>query len=100
MSRFYFGSFTRKMMERAGTAARAARYATCQMLREAGVLPSHTDYTPFIIFGMGRTGTTMLVSLLQSHPNCICYSELFHPHEPKWLDESKNYLERYEIIDR
>lgn len=32
----------------------------------------------FVIFGMGRTGSTLLASLLNSHPQICCDGELFH----------------------
>lgn len=32
----------------------------------------------FVIFGMGRTGSTLLASLLNSHPQIYCDGELFH----------------------
>jgi len=83
-----------KVKTRVGAASRAAAYVTHRKLREAGIISSHTDYTPFIIFGHGRTGSTMLVSMLQSHEQCICHSELLHPHSPKWFYEHLNYLYR------
>lgn len=33
----------------------------------------------FVIFGMGRTGSSLLVSLLNSHPQIRCEGELFRP---------------------
>jgi len=36
------------------------------------------DYQKFIIFSLGRTGSSYLVSLLNSHPRIQCYSEVFH----------------------
>lgn len=44
------------------------------------VLKSHTQYRPFVIVCNIRTGSTMLSSLLSSHPNIICFFELFHRH--------------------
>lgn len=35
----------------------------------------------FLIIGNTRTGTTLLQSLLGSHPNAISGGELFHPHK-------------------
>lgn len=34
-------------------------------------------YQPFIILGTERTGSSLLVDLLKSHPNTICFGELF-----------------------
>lgn len=39
------------------------------------------EYTPFIILGQGRTGSTYLIGLLSSHPKIATYSELFHNDE-------------------
>lgn len=41
-------------------------------------------YTPFVILGWYRSGTTLLTSLLQNHPELVCYSEVFLPKEPLW----------------
>ena len=34
---------------------------------------------PFVILTTGRTGSTLLVSLLNSHPEIICHSEPYNP---------------------
>ncbi len=34
--------------------------------------------TRFVIYGQWRTGSTLLASLLDSHPQVRCYGELFH----------------------
>ena len=41
----------------------------------------------FVILCLGRTGSTHLVSLLDSHPQIRCFGELF-PHERGTLDET------------
>jgi hypothetical protein len=41
----------------------------------------------FVILCLGRTGSTHLVSLLDSHPKIRCFGELF-PHERGTLDEA------------
>lgn len=33
--------------------------------------------TKFVIIGAPRTGSNLLMSLLNSHPNCLCYGEIF-----------------------
>jgi hypothetical protein len=38
----------------------------------------NTKQTPFIILASQRTGSTYLAQLLNSHPNIISYSEVFH----------------------
>ncbi len=35
-------------------------------------------YTRFVILGAGRSGTTFLQSLLSSHPDIVCFGEIFH----------------------
>jgi LPS sulfotransferase NodH len=43
----------------------------------------------FVILCLGRVGSELLVSLLDSHPDICCYGELFAPpHEPheEWAD--------------
>jgi len=39
---------------------------------------SETPYTRFIILAHGRTGSSLLTTLLDSHPQIIAFSELFH----------------------
>jgi hypothetical protein len=54
----------------------------------------------FVILCLGRTGSTHLVSLLDSHPEIRCFGELF-PHErgtldeayaPYWQDDATEYV--------
>ncbi|MFB6231480.1 MAG: Stf0 family sulfotransferase [Salinibacter sp.] len=92
MSRYSLLDLVKKSTEKIGILSRAAAHVIRLKLREYGLTDSHTEYTPFIILGHGRTGSTMLVSMLQSHPKCVCYSELFHPHSPKWFYEHINFL--------
>ena len=42
---------------------------------------------PFIIYGNQRTGSTLLASRLNSHPNIICHEEVFLP----WLDSEPSF---------
>ncbi|MFT7463849.1 MAG: LPS sulfotransferase NodH [Pseudohongiellaceae bacterium] len=37
-----------------------------------------TPYSRFVIMGAARSGTTYLQTLLASHPDIVCFSELFH----------------------
>ena len=41
-------------------------------------LVGHTGYGKFVIVSAGRSGSNMLTSLLNSHPNIHCYYEIFH----------------------
>lgn len=38
-----------------------------------------SSYQPFIILAFQRTGSSFLSNLLQSHPDIVCFSEVFHP---------------------
>lgn len=42
------------------------------------LLPSHQDYQKFVIVCGIRSGSTMLCSLLSSHPQTITFFEIFH----------------------
>ncbi|MEM8910051.1 MAG: hypothetical protein AAGD05_19530 [Bacteroidota bacterium] len=35
----------------------------------------------FVVFGQGRTGSTLLVDLLNSHPKIVCEEEIYHRHK-------------------
>ncbi len=54
----------------------------------------------FFIFGQRRTGSTLLVSLLNSHPDIRCYSELFYP--GRWNVHIRRFLKplafRYPLL--
>ena len=41
----------------------------------------HRGYEKFVIVSSGRSGSTLLATLLGSHPNIRCYSEIFHERE-------------------
>lgn len=70
--------------------------------RELGLLSGTTDYCRFVIVCSIRTGSTMLCSLLNSHPSVLTYFELFHRHLAsvpfglpgyKWLSNDKRVVE-------
>lgn len=42
---------------------------------------------PFIVYGNQRTGSTLLASRLNSHPNITCHEEVFLP----WLDSEPSF---------
>jgi LPS sulfotransferase NodH len=42
------------------------------------IIGDSSIYKKFIILSKQRSGSTYLASLLQSHPNVVCYNELFH----------------------
>jgi LPS sulfotransferase NodH len=37
------------------------------------------SYKPFIVVGLPRTGSSLLITTIQQHPAILTYSELFHP---------------------
>ena len=47
------------------------------VLLEQNILRGNLDYTKFIILGRSRTGSNLLVNLLQSHPRIRVFYELF-----------------------
>jgi LPS sulfotransferase NodH len=44
---------------------------------ELDLFNSHLDYSKFIVLGQGRSGSNMLVGLLNSHSQVVSYGELF-----------------------
>ena len=42
------------------------------------IRPKHNPETKFVIFTVGRTGSNLLVSLLNSHPEITCHGELLY----------------------
>lgn len=77
-------SYTKRAARKARTWARGGADRLGRQLRARGVLPASRDYQPFMILSTGRTGSNMLVGLLQSHPLVECYREVFHFHKPSW----------------
>ena len=53
--------------------------------------------TKFVIFGTGRSGSTLLVNLLNSNPNIFCDNEIFHR---KTLNPKKFLDARVSICNR
>ena len=44
-------------------------------------LPGHSDYERFIVLGIARTGSTLLVELLNAHSQVMAFGELFRSPE-------------------
>lgn len=64
---------------------RILRERTRQTLLNLGVSKGHRDYTRFVIVSCGRSGTSLLRSLLKNHPNIHIYGELFRKYgEINW----------------
>ena len=67
----------------AGARARFTRW-----LLDKELLAGHRDYTRYIILGMGRTGSNLLATSLQSQSNVIAFGELFnnaHHERISWM---------------
>lgn len=55
---------------------RLSLYATLAAHRVLGVF-GHRTYVPFIVLTRSRTGSNLLLSFLNSHPNIFCEGEIF-----------------------
>ncbi len=51
--------------------------------------------TSFVIYSQGRTGSALVTSLLNSHPQVHCYGELFHPNA--WQGQVRNWLRPFAL---
>lgn len=52
----------------------------------------------FVIVGQGRTGSQLLVSLLNKHPEIYCDSEIFHPEYFGKIIWPKSYIKSREML--
>lgn len=57
--------------------ARRSGFHFRDLMLEVGVLPGHRDYCRFIILSRGRSGSTFLNGLLNSHRQIVSFGELF-----------------------
>lgn len=55
---------------------RVSLYATLASHRLLGVF-GHRDFVPFVVLTRSRTGSNLLLSFLNSHPNVFCEGEIF-----------------------
>lgn len=51
----------------------------CERVSYPNIFGPQKEYRRFIILSTQRSGSSYLSNLLQSHPEIVCYSELFHP---------------------
>jgi|GEM_PF-2378049 len=51
----------------------------CERITYPNIFGPQKEYRKFIILSTQRSGSSYLSNLLQSHPQVVCYSELFHP---------------------
>ncbi|MDX5347845.1 MAG: sulfotransferase [Hymenobacteraceae bacterium] len=67
--------------------------------RLANALPlwQQKQYTKFVLLGRGRSGTTLLHTYLNSHPNVLSLGELMHPRHQHPLRHQNpiRYLQQY-----
>ena len=49
--------------------------------RVSGIAPGHMGYERFVILGTGRTGSTFLQSLLNSHSQIVAFGEIFQSYD-------------------
>lgn len=59
-------------------AAAAGTAALAEYLLRPDRRGDHTGYSRVLILAYQRSGSTMLVTALSSHPRCVCYSEVFN----------------------
>lgn len=63
--------------------SRLNKYLADRLVR-GGIVPGHRDYQPFIILGWYRTGSNYLLSMLNSHPDLVAFSEVFYQKKIFW----------------
>jgi LPS sulfotransferase NodH len=51
----------------------------CRRFTGRSSRPSEPSFRRFVIVGAERTGTNLLISLLNQHPGCLCMNELYNP---------------------
>lgn len=56
---------------------RTVRYEWPRLLIRAGLRSAHTEYTRFLILSTSRSGSTLLMHLLQQHPHIRAFGEVF-----------------------
>ena len=84
--------------------ARLPAYLTARAV-DAGWLRGHTRFCRFVVLGWYRTGSNLLLSLLNSDPHVVAYSELFSPHGLFWGNHTyaprdpRGALERDRTLD-
>ncbi len=71
------GNVIRRLASRIAVAAGGSALASC-LYFPRGVAGRSRSYRRFVIAAYARSGSTMLVSALDGHPQVKCYSEIFH----------------------
>ncbi len=58
--------------------------ALLDFMVKSGLSKGNTSYQKFIIFSEYRSGSNLIMNLLKSHPNVVCYSEVFFVKKMFW----------------
>lgn len=66
------------------TLLKKIKYFIYDQLVQVKVIKGQNDYEKFIILSDYRSGSNLLMNLLKSHPNALCYSELFYGKKIFW----------------
>jgi LPS sulfotransferase NodH len=72
-----FAAWTSRFMSMAAKGARRAKLAARHVANRALSIVGHDDYVRFIILTRSRTGSNLLVSFLNGHPNIYSEGEIF-----------------------
>jgi LPS sulfotransferase NodH len=74
---------------------KAVRHPRLALSRAQFVVASalgHRDYRAFVVLGHARTGSNMLVSMLNSHPNVVARGEVFANADPATLTSTVGHF--------
>lgn len=69
--------------------AKSALHGVSRRLRSAGVLGGHDRYRRFVLVCRARSGSTLVIERLSSHPQVVAYGEVFNPAEINWLSSPR-----------
>ncbi len=64
------------------------RVRAINLVLDTRLLPGHTEYVRFIIVSRGRSGTSLLRSLLNDHPQVVTFGEIFRKYGAIGWDRS------------
>lgn len=56
------------------------------------ILASHNNMTKFVIVGIQRTGTTLIRTTIDSHPDILCLGEVFNAASGMWIRKERKAL--------
>lgn len=70
---------------------RRTYFTVRDFLLDKQVLPSHKDYTRFIILGRSRVGSTLLLRSLQENRHILGFGELFQSNAYRWIANAPRF---------